>query len=50
MLSLLTRTKDKKGNYSDTFLMSKGHNCIAQYVLLEELGILKKKDLGIYSI
>jgi len=40
--------KDKKGRYLDTFLMSKGHNCIAQYVLLEELGILKKKDLNLY--
>ena len=40
--------KNKNGKYTDTFLMSKGHNCIAQYVLLEKIGILKKKDLDLY--
>ena len=32
----------------DTFLMSKGHGCIAQYVVLESKGILKKKDIDLY--
>ena len=32
----------------DTFLMSKGHSCIAQYVILEKLKILKSKDLNQY--
>ena len=30
------------------FLMSKGHSCIAQYILLESVGIIKKKDLDLY--
>ena len=30
------------------FLMSKGHSCIAQYILLESIGIIKKKDLDLY--
>lgn len=32
----------------DKFLMSKGHGCMAQYVVLELLGILKKEDLAKY--
>ena len=40
--------KDKKEKYSDTFLLSKGHSCIGQYVVLEEVGILKKNDLDLY--
>ena len=32
----------------DTFIMSKGHSCIAQYVILEKLKILKSKDLNSY--
>ena len=34
--------------FKDIFIMSKGHSCIAQYVLLEKLGILKKKDVENY--
>lgn len=30
------------------FLMSKGHSCIAQYILLASVGIIKKKDLDLY--
>ncbi|MEY3182119.1 MAG: hypothetical protein RLZ35_104 [Pseudomonadota bacterium] len=33
---------------SDTFLMSKGHGCLVQYIILEELGILQKKDIDEY--
>ena len=40
--------KKKNKNFSDTFLMSKGHGCLSQYVVLENLKILKKKDLDNY--
>ena len=43
----LMRKKFKK-NFLDTFLMSKGHGCMAQYVVLETLGILPKKYLETY--
>lgn len=33
---------------SDSFVMSKGHGCLAQYVILEDLGILTKDDLTKY--
>ncbi len=32
----------------DTFLMSKGHGCMSQYVVLEDLGILSRDDLDLY--
>ena len=38
-------TNDKS---PDTFLMSKGHGCLAQYVILEDLGILTHADLDRY--
>ena len=34
--------------FLDGFLMSKGHGCLSQYVILEELGILGKTDLEQY--
>lgn len=37
-----------KGKSPDTFLMSKGHGCLAQYVILEDLGILTRADLDRY--
>jgi transketolase len=40
---LMRRNAD--GSFSDTFLMSKGHGSAAQYVVLEELGILTRADL-----
>lgn len=40
--------KDAKGGFSDTFLMSKGHGCMIQYVILEELGILARSDMDAY--
>jgi len=40
--------KDASGAFTDTFLMSKGHGCMAQYVSLEDLGVLSKKDLDLY--
>ncbi|MCF3627983.1 transketolase [Thalassospiraceae bacterium LMO-SO8] len=36
------------GNSLDTFMMSKGHGCMAQYVILEDLGILSRRDLDLY--
>lgn len=32
----------------DTFLMSKGHGCMIQYVILEELGVLTRNDMDRY--
>ena len=39
-----------EGNSSsrDTFLMSKGHGCMIQYVILEEKGVLSRADLDAY--
>lgn len=34
--------------FLDGFLMSKGHGCLSQYVILEDLGILVKTDLERY--
>jgi transketolase len=32
----------------DTFLLSKGHGCLSQYVILEELGVLTAEDMAMY--
>ena len=40
--------RDADGGFRDTFLMSKGHGCMAQYVILEDLGILTADDLAGY--
>ena len=40
--------RKKNARFYDTFLMSKGHGCMAQYVILENLKILKKKYLDEY--
>lgn len=36
------------GKSPDTFLMSKGHGCMAQYVILEDIGVLPTSDLDAY--
>lgn len=36
------------GNYLDSFLMSKGHGCLAQYVILEDHGTLTREDIAAY--
>jgi transketolase len=36
------------GQYRDVFLMSKGHGCMVQYVILEEQGVLSREDLDLY--
>jgi transketolase len=44
--SLMRRESD--AGYRDVFLMSKGHGCMIQYVILEEQGILSRADLDAY--
>jgi transketolase len=34
--------------FLDSFLMSKGHGCLSQYIILEELGVLSRADLDRY--
>ncbi|HMH48874.1 MAG TPA: 1-deoxy-D-xylulose-5-phosphate synthase N-terminal domain-containing protein [Candidatus Acidoferrum sp.] len=36
------------GGFVDSFVMSKGHGCMAQYVVLEDLGVLTRRDLDLY--
>jgi transketolase len=43
---LMRRAAD--GSFLDTFLLSKGHGCMAQYVILEDLGILPRQTLDTY--
>jgi len=43
---LMRRQPD--GRYHDAFLMSKGHGCMIQYAILEELGELTRQDLDLY--
>jgi transketolase len=43
---LMRRNGD--GTFRDIFLMSKGHGCVIQYVILEEMGILSRADLDLY--
>ena len=38
----------KPRQFLDGFLMSKGHGCLSQYVILEDMGILSKTDLDHY--
>ncbi len=45
---LMRREVGRSGRSIDTFVMSKGHGCMAQYVILEALGILSKRDLDLY--
>lgn len=40
--------RDGGGAYRDVFLMSKGHGCMIQYVILEEQGVLARADLDAY--
>ena len=36
------------GESPDTFLMSKGHGCMIQYVILEQLGVMPTADIEAY--
>jgi transketolase len=40
--------RESAGAFRDVFLMSKGHGCMIQYVILEELGVLSRTDLDRY--
>src|SRR5271169_6593544 len=40
--------RENNGEYRDVFLMSKGHGCMIQYVILEEQGVLSRSDLDTY--
>ncbi|HWA46104.1 MAG TPA: transketolase [Hypericibacter adhaerens] len=40
--------READGSFRDVFLMSKGHGCMIQYVILEEQGILSRQDLDLY--
>jgi transketolase len=44
--ALMRRHAD--GSSPDTFLMSKGHGCMIQYAILEEMGVLSGADLAGY--
>jgi transketolase len=34
--------------FRDSFVMSKGHGCLSQYVILEDIGILMRDDVAAY--
>lgn len=38
----------RAGDRPDTFILSKGHGCLSQYVILEDLGVLAAADLEGY--
>jgi len=40
--------REANSEYRDVFLMSKGHGCMSQYVVLEEQGVLSRDDLDAY--
>lgn len=40
--------RDPGLNSPDTFLMSKGHGCMIQYVILESMGVLSREDMDHY--
>src|SRR5205823_2701701 len=40
--------RELDGSSGDTFVLSKGHGCLAQYVVLEELGVLSAEDLALF--
>jgi len=44
----LIMKKDKSGEITDVFLMSKGHGCMIQYIILEEMGVLSSRDIELY--
>ena len=44
----LMRSKQGKEESCDVFLMSKGHGCMTQYAILEDLGILPTAELERY--
>jgi transketolase len=45
---LMRRDVGTPARFLDHFVMSKGHGCMAQYVMLEDFGVLTKRDLDLY--
>jgi len=45
---LMRRDVGRSDRFVDTFVMSKGHGGMAQYAILEALGVLGKRDLDLY--
>jgi transketolase len=45
---LMRRDQAGTASFADNFLMSKGHGCLSQYVILEDLGVLPRNDLDRY--
>jgi transketolase len=46
---LMRRDSASRGvAFSDGFVMSKGHGCLSQYVILEELSVLTRDDMAAY--
>jgi transketolase len=44
----LMRQNPDRGHLRDVFLMSKGHGCMSQYVILEDLGVMPSKEIERY--
>jgi transketolase len=44
----LMKRSDERERFHDLFIMSKGHGCMAQYVILESLGIMPAAELARY--
>jgi len=44
----LMRQNPGKGHFRDVFVMSKGHGCLSQYVILEDLGIMPNEEIERY--
>lgn len=40
--------QNSDGSSPDTFIMSKGHGCVIQYVVLEDRGMLSRNDLDLF--
>ena len=39
--------RDSAGNSPDTFILSKGHGSMAQYAVLEEMGVIPSEELDL---
>jgi transketolase len=44
----LMRREQGKMGFRDAFVMSKGHGCVSQYVILEDLGIMPTEEIERY--
>jgi transketolase len=46
--ALMRPDASRKGKFKDAFVMSKGHGCVSQYVILEDLGIMPTEEIERY--